>query len=96
MCIDDELPGMWSSSDFTGGQTDCEESKNKTVMVDEAKLLDILQTVNNCYSAIENLLPGAANIVADVGLINDAMTGAVKSRNELEAILTESIHMNRM
>lgn len=39
--------------------------------------------LNLCIQAIENLLPGAKHIVADVGLINDALIAGRQAMKEL-------------
>ena len=40
--------------------------------------------LNLCIQAIENLLPGAKHIVADVGLINDALIAGRQAMKELD------------
>lgn len=45
----------------------------------------MLGVIDQLEKAVVNLLPGARHIVADVGLINDALCAATKLRRDLSA-----------
>lgn len=69
--------------------TDTEE----TTMGDTPETIELVEELTKACElldkAVVNLLPGAANIVADVGLINKALCAGAEARKKAKAVLSE-------
>lgn len=58
-------------------------------MTDKELLERAKTTIDKLEAAVANLLPGARHIVADIGLINDALVQGAKTRCQILLRLKE-------
>lgn len=70
------------------------ELRSAAPPVETATALDAARNaLELCAKAIENLLPGAKHIVADVGLINDALLRAAAAKTHIN-LVKEQAHVS--
>jgi len=67
----------------------CEVARQENKQLREL-LNSSMEAIQQLEKAVENLLPGARHIVANVGLINDALCGASDLRQEITKVLEDS------
>lgn len=92
--VDDELPGMWSQSDFMGGATDAADNARQPAPVAGDAMADVLAALKDARTFVTH---AHCQIAAPIGTLEkyDAATAAVNELIEVAAQIKARLDARR-